>query len=50
MNGVDASVVARADEITDLLARGENVVAACAKIPQRELEELEEAVWMQRNP
>lgn len=49
MNGVDASVIARANEITQLLARGENLVAACAKISETELKELEDAVRMQRS-
>ena len=44
MNGIDASVVARANEIAELLARGENLVVTCARISQTELEELEDAI------
>jgi DNA mismatch repair protein MSH5 len=47
MNGIDASVVARANKIAELLARGENLVATCAGISQTELEELEDAVRVQ---
>jgi len=36
--------VSRANEITSLIARGENIVAACAVLSPGEMEDLEEAV------
>ena len=44
INGIDPVVVSRANEITSLLARGENIVAACAALLPGEMEDLEEAV------
>jgi hypothetical protein len=44
MNGIDEVIVGRANEITALSARGENLVASCAKLSAAETETLEEAV------
>lgn len=44
INGIDPVVVSRANEITHLLARGENIVAACAALLPGEMKDLEEAV------
>lgn len=48
MNGVDSAVVQRADAIALLLARGEDLRAACARLSEREAERLEEAESMAR--
>ncbi|GAD99872.1 predicted protein [Paecilomyces variotii No. 5] len=44
MNGVPSPIVQRANEIATLSARGENLVAACAKMSAEETDALEEAV------
>ncbi|EAU38965.1 predicted protein [Aspergillus terreus NIH2624] len=44
MNGIDQRIVARADELASLAARGENLVAACAILSESEMRTLEEAV------
>lgn len=44
LNGVDGSVVNRANELVDLSAKGEDLVAACASISQQEEDDLREAV------
>ncbi|KAJ5332567.1 DNA mismatch repair protein MutS core [Penicillium brevicompactum] len=49
INGIDPVVVSRANEITSLLARGENIVAACAALLPGEMEDLEEADLLARN-
>lgn len=44
MNGIDPVIVARANELTALSARGEDLVTACAKMSKTETDALEEAV------
>lgn len=49
MNGVDAAVVKRADALTLLLARGEDLRAACARLSDRESQMLEDAESVARD-
>jgi hypothetical protein len=44
MNGVDEAIVARANELVSLSARGQNLVAACARMSKAEEAILEKAV------
>lgn len=44
MNGIDSGVIERAEELCLLSTRGEDLVAACARISPRESEELLYAV------
>lgn len=44
MNGIDIGILERAEELCLLSARGEDLVAACAKISPRENEDLLYAV------
>ncbi|QQK46857.1 DNA mismatch repair protein MutS, core [Penicillium digitatum] len=43
INGIDPAIVSRANEIASLLARGENIVAACAVLSLEEMKDLKEA-------
>jgi DNA mismatch repair protein MSH5 len=44
MNGVDEAIVIRANELVSLSARGEDLVAACARMSKAEEAILEKAV------
>lgn len=44
MNGIDPVIIERANEIAALMRRGEDLVAACAKLTPAEMEDLEDAV------
>lgn len=44
MNGINSAIVARAEEIGLLSARGEDLIAVCAKISVQEDEDLKYAV------
>lgn len=44
INGIDAAIVTRADEIASLAARGENLIAACAILSTEESKCLQHAV------
>lgn len=46
MNGIDPAIIERANEIAALMRRGEDLVAACAKLTPAEMEDLEDAVSM----
>lgn len=43
-NGIDPAIIARANELAALASRGENLVAACAKLSKTEKATLENAV------
>ena len=45
MNGINQTIVTRANELASLSARGENLIAACATLSADETKALEEAVW-----
>ena len=44
MNRIDPEIVARAEDLILLAARGENLVAACTRLTEEEKDELEQAV------
>ncbi|KAJ5987399.1 hypothetical protein N7451_011764 [Penicillium sp. IBT 35674x] len=46
INGIDAAIISRANEISSLAARGENLIAACAAISAEEISALQIAVCM----
>lgn len=46
MNGVDEAIVARANELVSLSARGQDLVAACARMSKTEEAILEKAVCL----
>ena len=48
MNGVDSEIIARAEALGILIARGEDLVAVCAGISVEEDEDLQSAVCSPR--
>ena len=44
MNGIDPAIIARAEELMVLSARGEDLVAACATMSEKEEQDLKLAV------
>jgi len=48
LNGIDATIVERADKLILLAARGEDLIAACAKISPGEAKDLENAEQVAR--
>jgi DNA mismatch repair protein MSH5 len=44
MNGIDPSIIARANKLSLLATRGEDLLAVCAEITPEETEELVKAV------
>lgn len=49
LNGIDAAIIERADELILLAARGEDLVAACAKISPGEAKDLNDAEQIARH-
>ena len=43
LNGIEPGIVRRAEGLIELAARGEDLVAACANLPEAEMAELKEA-------
>ena len=50
MNGVDATIVDRADYLVEIGAKGEDLVTACAKFSEKEQDDLKEAVYDSDSP
>ncbi|KAJ5915628.1 DNA mismatch repair protein MutS core [Penicillium verhagenii] len=49
INGIDPSIITRANEISLLAARGENLIAACTAVLPEEMEALQSADALARN-
>lgn len=49
MNGIDSGIVERAEELILLTARGEDLIAACARVSKKEADELDDAEQVGRH-
>jgi DNA mismatch repair protein MSH5 len=50
LNGIPSEVTNRAEELILLAAKGEDLVTACAILPESELKDLQDAVCCSVNP
>lgn len=48
LNGVDPAIIDRAEELILMSARGEDLVAACAKLSNAEIQDLDDAEQVAR--
>ncbi|KAK9477054.1 muts domain V-domain-containing protein [Lipomyces japonicus] len=48
LNGISEDIIQRAEELSDLLAKGEDLVTLCAKVTEREIKAIEHAETVAR--